>query len=222
MSEAKVNTDLTEQMIRYIKINRVSTTELSDAYAKKGLLDKNVKPVNRGLRAVGRVHYAPSFFGSNWHTHLFMQDCQEGDMVFVEGIECNDKAIFGSLVAKYAILYRQAAGIVVSGFIRDAQEIIKQNYPIWAYGSTPVGCHNYEVDLDKSIYNERKAYFQNGLMVADDSGVVFIPKLEITLALFDRLKEIEIQENIWFDCIDRLKYSTFETVCQKKYEVSKC
>jgi hypothetical protein len=32
------------------------------------------------------------------------------------------------------------------------------------------------------------------------------------------MAKIEEQEDVWFNCIDRLKYSTFETVCLKKYE----
>jgi len=32
-----------------------------------------------------------------------------------------------------------------------------------------------------------------------------------------KLDWIEEQEDIWFDCIDRLKWDTFDTVCLKKY-----
>ena len=38
---------------------------------------------------------------------------------------------------------------------------------------------------------------------------------------YKKLEWIEEQEDIWFDCIDRKKWNTFETVCLKKYEENK-
>ena len=54
-------------------------------------------------------------------------------------------------------------------------------------------------------------------MVCDDSGVVMIPKEKITDRLIAKLQFIELQEDVWFYCIDTLKMSTFDTVCRKKY-----
>ena len=54
-------------------------------------------------------------------------------------------------------------------------------------------------------------------MVCDDSGVVMIPKQAINQTLINKLKFIELQEDIWFYCVDTLKMSTFDTVCEKKY-----
>ena len=55
-------------------------------------------------------------------------------------------------------------------------------------------------------------------MVCDDSGVVIIPKEQITEDMLQKLIAIEEQEDIWFDCIDRRKWDTFDTVCLKKYK----
>jgi len=32
-----------------------------------------------------------------------------------------------------------------------------------------------------------------------------------------RLEFVEAQEDIWYECVDRRKWSTFDTVCLKKY-----
>ena len=44
-----------------------------------------------------------------------------------------------------------------------------------------------------------------------------IPKDMIDEKLITKLQFIEFQEDIWFYCVDTLKMSTFETVCQKEY-----
>ena len=65
---------------------------------------------------------------------------------------------------------------------------------------------------------EHKEKYNGAIAVCDDCGVVIIPKEYHTEDFYKSLEFIEEQEDIWFDCIDRLKMSTFETVCLKKYK----
>lgn len=206
------------QIIEYIKVNRVSTTEVADAMDKTGELDSKLRCLVPGSRAVGFVHYVPATNGSNYYTHKYLRDTPPGSVVYVEAEGCDGLAIFGALVMKYVMLYRQAAGVVVSGLIRDGQQILKEKYPIWAHGTTPVGCVNTETPFDEEWFLHRKKQIEGAIIVADDCGVVIIPKEQQTPELYKRLEFIEQQEDIWFDCIDRRKWDTFDTVCLKKYE----
>lgn len=212
-----MNEDWTDEIIHYIEINRVSSTEVADALKKSGELDSRLKPLISKKRAVGRVYYAPSFNGSNWYTHSFLQDAPLDHIIYVEGVNCAEKAIFGSLVAKYAILYKQARALVVSGKVRDAHTLVKEEYPIWAWGVGIIGCVNTEEGFDEEYYKRRKKELDGAILVMDDSGVVLVRKEQLTKEFLDKLAEMELQEDIWFDCIDRRKFSTFETVCLKKY-----
>lgn len=207
-----------QAIYEYIKDNRVSTTEVADALNKTGELDPKLHILTPGSRAVGFIHYVPAVNGSNWHTHIYMSDTPRDSVVYVEGLNCEGKAIFGSLVAKYAMLYRGAAGLVVGGLLRDTHTLVKERYPIWCYGATPIGCHNKEVEFDKTAFEKRRAELAGSLLVADDSGVVIIRREQLTEDFLKRLEFIEQQEDIWFDCIDRLKWDTFDTVCLKKYQ----
>jgi len=68
--------------------------------------------------------------------------------------------------------------------------------------------------------NELNAWrkkFDKGIMVCDDSGVVLIEESGIKKELIEKLNFIELQEDIWYFCIDTHKMSTYEVVCQKKY-----
>ena len=213
--------NLVDRIIEYIEVNRVSTTEIADILGRTGEINRKIKPLTPKKRAVGKVFYAPSFYESNWHTHYFLQEAPANSVVFVEGINCNERALFGSLVAKYVILYKQAKAIIVDGWVRDAHTLLKEEYPIWAYGATPIGCFKENSGIDQEYYEKRKQELDGAIMVADDSGVVVVKKDQLTKEFLEGLVRIETQEDIWFDCIDRLKYSTFETVCLKKYEENK-
>ncbi len=54
-------------------------------------------------------------------------------------------------------------------------------------------------------------------MVCDDSGCTVISKDRINQETYDRLEFIELQEDIWFYCLDTLKWSTYKTICEKAY-----
>lgn len=209
--------DWPHKILQYITINRVSSTQAADALGKTGELEPGLRPVLPGSRAVGFVHYAPALDGSNWYTHKYLRNAAANSVVYVEGVNCEGKAIFGSLVSKYLVLYCQVAGIVVGGLVRDVHQLVKERYPVWSHGFTPIGCKNQETECDEEWILERERHFSGSIIVADDSGVTLIPRKDLDEDFFHKLEFLENQEDIWFDCIDRLKWDTFDTVCLKKY-----
>ncbi len=149
-----------------------------------------------------------------------MHNIEPGYILITEPFNCGERAIFGDLVGKYLMLYRECEALIVLGKLRDIPHLIKENYPIWLQGTSPIGCHNVknEQDLDESIKAERRAKYDDSIAVCDDSGVIIIPKELHTEEFLQKLSWIEEQEDIWFDCIDRRKWSTYETVCLKNYK----
>ena len=211
--------EVREQIIKYIRVNKVSTTEVADCLGKTGVLP-NVMPVNRGQFQVGKVKWVYAYNESNWDVHEQVRDTEKDDIVYIETFLCGDRAIVGELVSKYILLYRQAAAIVTNTKMRDAHRLIKEQYPIWCTGFSPVGCFNMKNSqpFDQAIIKDRMENVNGSIMVCDDSGVVIIPKEQITEDMLQKLIAIEEQEDIWFDCIDRRKWDTFDTVCLKKYK----
>jgi len=211
--------DIQSKIIGEIRRNRISTTEVADCLGKTGALPGLVS-LNRGHFRVGEVFWAYAYNGSNWECHEQLADVDEGKIVLVEPIDCQQRAIFGELLSKYLILYRQAAAIVVQGYLRDAPHLIKENWPIWLEGVTPIGCVNVKNDppLAEASIRERREHYQGAIAVCDDSGVVIIPKSVQDGEFLEKLRFIEEQEDLWFDCIDHRKWSTFETVCLKRYK----
>jgi len=208
-----------EQIIDYIKRNRVSSTEVADCLSKNGSVP-GVQAINRGHFKVGNVFWVYAYGGTNWDVHKQIEHVNDGDIVLVETFNCEDKAIFGDLVSKYLVLYKQVSAIVVTGSLRDAPRLIKENWPIWCTGFNPIGCVNEELSdtLDPAIINVSHEKYHGSIAVCDDTGVVIIPKEMHNCEFINKLEEIEEQEDLWFECIDRKKLSTFETVCLRLYE----
>lgn len=211
--------EIKEKIIDYITKNRVSTTEVADCLGKAGAID-NVLPLNRGHFAVGEVQYLYAIQDSNWPVHEDLDRTPVADkIIFIDALDVHERAIIGDIVSKYILLYMGNKAIVCTGKMRDAHHLVKENYPIWCKGVSPVGCFNKPVD--KTAFNkeieERRESYQGAVAVCDDSGVVIIPKEQITEGFYNKLVEIEQQEDIWYDCIDRKKWSTYRTICLKEY-----
>lgn len=207
-----------EEMIDYIRKNRVSTTEIADCLGKKGALE-GILPLNAGHFEVGEVYYLYAVEESNWTVHEELQKDVNQKIIFIDGIDVGGRAIIGDLVAKYILFYKGNHAIVSNGKMRDAHTLVKENYPIWCTGVSPVGCFNREVNRGayKEVIQKGEERYHNAIAVCDDSGVVLIPKEKITEEFFDKIKAMEEQEDIWYDCIDRRKWSTFRTICKKEY-----
>ena len=104
-------------------------------------------------------------------------------VVLIDAIDVrNGRAIIGDIVSKYILLYMGNKAIVCTGKNEDAHYLVKENYPIWCNRGVPVGCFNKPVDkaeFYKEIEELRKL-FQGSVAVCDDSGVVIVPKEQVT------------------------------------------
>ncbi len=209
---------LTDRIVDKIQRNRISSTEIADCIDKTGAIPQ-VHALNRGHHRVGRVFWTYAYNESNWELHEQIRNAPARSIVVTETFQCGTRAIYGSLVAKFLILYRQVGGLVVSGNLRDAPDLIKENWPVWLEGLTPVGCFNRQnpQPIDANLMEERRAQYDGAIAICDDTGVVIVPKKSLDEAFLGKLDWIEEQEDIWFDCIDRRKWDTFEAVCLKRY-----
>jgi 4-hydroxy-4-methyl-2-oxoglutarate aldolase len=215
-----MNKELIDSMVLLIERNRISATEVSDALGKKGVLH-GIQALNQGKFVSGKVSYIYGHQDSNWPLHEQAQHVEEGSIVYVDMIDCtNNMAAFGDLVTKYLILYKRVKGIVVNGLMRDIPNLRKNGYPVWCTGATPLGCYNRKVEETenvKAVSAANRAVFEGGILTCDDSGCTLISPDLINADTYKKLEHIELQEDIWYYCIDTLKWSTYETVCAKLY-----
>src|SRR3569623_663783 len=197
--------------------NRVSTTEVADALGKAGVL-AGVGPINSNLYRAGPVRAIFTANNSNYAVHEQIRDVRKGEVVIIFTHNCDGRAIIGDLMCKYILLYKGAAALVVQGMVRDAAALRRHGYAVWSEGVTPLGCFNdpgapYPEHLERK---GRDAY-GGGFAACDDGGVTVIPRNKLNEDMLTRLRRIEMQEDIWFFCLDTLKWDTKKIVCDKAY-----
>lgn len=207
----------TEAILDYCRKNRVSTTEVADALGKSGVFPK-VVPLNQNFYRLGPIRCIFTSNNSNYAVHEQIRAVQDGEVVIIFTHACEGRAIIGDLISKYALLYRGAAAIVVQGLVRDVASLRREGFALWSEGFSPLGCFNtpvepYPVDAEARIRKE----YEGGIAVCDDGGVTVIRPDLMNEQMLRRLQRIEMQEDIWFFCLDTLKWDTKKIVCDKAY-----
>lgn len=206
-----------EQILAYCAENRVSSTEVADALGKSGVLPR-VQPLTFGQYRVGVVRTIFTANASNYAIHEQIREVQKGEVVIIFAHACEERALIGDLVSKYLLLYRGAAAVVVAGLVRDAARLRREGYAVWAEGVTPLGCHNEPADaFPEALERQLRQQYEAGIAVCDDGGVAVMPAAALDQNMLTRLRQIEMQEDIWFFCLDTLKWDTKKIVCDRAY-----
>lgn len=211
--------NMTEKIIDFIRENKVSTTEVADCLSKTGALS-GVMPINKGKFKVGEIAYVYAHSDTNWPIHDQLRFLEHKKIIFIDATNVIDKALFGELVAYFMLEKLEAISIVTNGLVRDANELISNEFPIWCRGLTPEGCFNINREMTPDIklkVEKNKVFYDGAIAVCDDCGVVIIPKDHIDHDMYNKLINIEKQEKIWFECVKNKNWNTFDTVCLKKY-----
>ena len=208
--------NLESEIVELIRKNRISTTEIADALGKTGSLP-GLLPLNSLKYAVGKVRLIEPMNDSNYILHQELESVEPGEVIHIRPIGFSDVAVFGDLVAKYTLLYKQAAAIVVEGNVRDTARLVREQYPIWCMSSNPVGAVNFKTHSEETQVGSEQSRINGGIAVCDEGGVVIIPANLIDSNLSKKLQHIEALEDLWHYCLNTLKWSTYDIVVKKRY-----
>jgi regulator of RNase E activity RraA len=119
---------------------------------------------------------------------------EPGDIVVIDGGGMAQVSAMGGLSTTVAKSYGLAGNIVDCG-VRDVAEMRKLNYPVWSRGITPItGKFRFEaLEINGPVVCAGVQVLPGDLVVADDTGVVFIPQ-RFTVEVIRRAMEASKKE----------------------------
>jgi 4-hydroxy-4-methyl-2-oxoglutarate aldolase len=124
-----------------------------------------------------------------------VEACRPGDVIVVAADSVCDAAAWGGILSLGAKL-NGAAGVVVDGAVRDVDEAVQLELPI--YGRAPVQRtargRLLEVDWDCRVNMAGVAVRSGDLVIADRSGVVFV-SLDVAARVLDVAASIKLRED---------------------------
>ena len=154
-----------------------------EAIGRAGYLGPALRPIQDGVRVGGTAVTAVCWPGDNLMVHAAAEQCRPGDLLVVTATSPCTDGMFGELLAT-SLAARGVRGIVVEAGLRDVAELRAMGFPAWsasvsAQGTvkqTP-GAVNVPVSVGGQIVRPGDA------IIADDDGVVCVPRGEVGEAL---------------------------------------
>jgi regulator of RNase E activity RraA len=210
------------------RLARLDACAVSDALDKLGLAGAvtGIQRLTTSRRISGRVHTVrmDKDDGSPSTRHLgttAIEASQPGDVIVMEQRTGLDAACWGGNLSFGAQL-RQVAGVIVDGPARDIDEARDYDFPVFARAATARTARGRirEGATDVPISVGDVTVHPGDFVVADGSGVVFIPQADIdrvlqaaeAIAARERAMVAALKEGT---PISEVMGRTYETMLQK-------
>lgn len=115
--------------------------------------------------------------GDNLALHAALNLAQKGDFIIVSNEGDNTRSLIGMIMMSYLYKYKEIAGIVLDGPIRDIDEIRNLDFPVFATGTTPGGPYKEGPgEVNVPISCGEICVYPGDIILADADGVIVIPK----------------------------------------------
>lgn len=154
-----------------------------EAMGRTGLVGASLRPIQDGARIAGSAVTVLCWPGDNLMIHAAVEQCRAGDVLVVTTVSPSLDGSFGELFAT-ALRHRGVRGLVTTGGVRDVADLRAMGFPVWsgavnAQGTVKAtaGSVNVPITVGGTIVRA------GDVIVADDDGVLCVPRREVDTAL---------------------------------------
>lgn len=164
-------------------LGQFGVATVHEALGRVGYLGPEFRPAWPGARIGGTAVTVLCWPGDNLMIHVAVEQCRPGDVLVVATNSPSTDGLFGELFAT-ALARRGVRGVVLASGVRDVAELREMGFPAWsravsAQGSVKAtaGAVNIPITLGGQTVRP------GDVIVADDDGVMVVPRGEVDRAM---------------------------------------
>ncbi|MGX5655034.1 4-carboxy-4-hydroxy-2-oxoadipate aldolase/oxaloacetate decarboxylase [Geodermatophilus nigrescens] len=154
-----------------------------EALGRVGYLGPQFRPAWAGARIGGTAVTVLCWPGDNLMIHVAVEQCRPGDVLVVATASPSSDGLFGELFAT-ALAHRGVRGVVLGSGVRDVAELREMGFPAWSTAVSAQGSVKATpgaVNVPVVLGGQRIC--PGDVVVADDDGVMVVPRADVPRAL---------------------------------------